>query len=398
MRKHKGRTTIRRPMGVRRVKFSNAVPAIKFIILIAGVAIGVLAMIFFGFPLIEDLVKGVDPSLRYQPKIEANFELNENFVVEKNSEASEIFIEDMDFKVNVKNEPYIDGQNIIFTTRKERKNSFQLDAVVLYHTADKTARVLPNVEKKYDNLLSPVLSGNLAVWIDSMTNGGGRIVGYDIEKEEQFVIKEYAYAMPALSISGNYLAFMQWAGDTTQRLYVYDVAKREATTVKLYETTVGNSAVDISPYDMVWAEYNKDGEGVLKRVAFGEEESKYDNYDFGKQVYEPKTNGKDIVFATSKDVISGNLMLSTDGGPPVLIAENVVNYNIGDGFVAYTKDNRIHIAYAKANKQVMLTSDITKNLLASVVGNGVCYYDVTDASVADEIVMYTTIDELTGEE
>ncbi|MEG2202018.1 MAG: hypothetical protein RRY10_00090 [Christensenellaceae bacterium] len=102
MRKHKGRTTIRRPMGVRRVKFSNAVPAIKFIVLIAGVAIGVLAMIFFGFPLIEDLVKGVDPSLRYQPKIEANFELNENFVVEKNSEASEIFIEDMDFKVNVK--------------------------------------------------------------------------------------------------------------------------------------------------------------------------------------------------------------------------------------------------------------------------------------------------------
>ena len=58
-KKHRGMSTIRRPMGVDRVRRSNVWSMWRYIILIAAAAAGVLLMIFFGFPLIEDLIKGV---------------------------------------------------------------------------------------------------------------------------------------------------------------------------------------------------------------------------------------------------------------------------------------------------------------------------------------------------
>ena len=66
-------TTVRQPMMLSRIKRSNFWARFRIILLVAGIAAGILAVIFFGFPLVEDLIKGVDPSLRYQPKVEASF-------------------------------------------------------------------------------------------------------------------------------------------------------------------------------------------------------------------------------------------------------------------------------------------------------------------------------------
>ena len=60
-------------MMLSRIKRSNFWIRFRIILLIAGIAAGVLAIIFSGFRWWEDLIKGVDPSLRYQPKVEASF-------------------------------------------------------------------------------------------------------------------------------------------------------------------------------------------------------------------------------------------------------------------------------------------------------------------------------------
>ncbi len=382
---------MRRPMVVSRVKISNAWPVVKMTILIACVSVGVLLMIFFGFPLIEDLVKGVDPALRYQSKAEADFAEAVQQEQDTSLQMEEMYLADY----TLKNDPYIAGDQIIFTTRQEKKNIVQLDAVAIYDTLTKDVRILPNVEKKYDNLLQPMMAGNIAVWVDSMTGGGGRIVGYDLSAGKQFVIKEYAYAMPELSLCGELLAFMQWAGDATQRLYVYNVKTREAVTVKLYENTAtGNSAVDLSATDLVWSEYaenNGQVSGTLKRIVWKDGAAKYENYEMKTNVFEPKTNGKDIVFATEKDILSGSLMLSTGGGEPVRIADHVLNYELGDGFVAYTKDEKVSICFTTEQNAYQLTSDITKSLLASVNQNAITYYDITDGVLTDEVVMYAHV-------
>lgn len=382
------RGSIRGPEVARSLKMAKIWAVTRMVLIIAGIVSIVLVMLNFGFPLIEDLVTGTDPRLRYEPGLQSDFT-----VLGAAEDSGEIQPQEMyltDFPV--KNEPYISGDQIIFTTRHENRQVYELDAVVVFDISDGRARILPNVEKKYDNLLGPVLSGNVAVWLDSLTDGGGRIVGYDLTTDTQFVIKDYGYAMPELSVAGDLLAFMQWAGDETQRLYVYNTRTREPVTVKLYRNNpYGNSAASISDKDLVWSEYGEGDQAVLKRIVFADGTARYENYDLHTSVFGPRTNGRDIVFTTTRDAAAGYLMLSTNGGDPVMIAQNVSNYGIGDNFIAYTKDERVFVCFTDEQNVFSLTSDISKTLLSCANGREITYYDVTDGVLADEVVMYATV-------
>lgn len=386
MRRRRG--SIRGPEIARSIKLARLWTVVRVLLIGAGITGVVLIMLFFGFPFIQDLLTGTDPSLRYVPSQQSDFTALGAAAEGGDIEPEEMFLTDYP----IKNEPYISGDQIIFTTRHGNKDVYELNAVVLFDIPSGTARMLPGVTKKYDNLLQPMLSGNIAVWLDSMTNGGGRIVGYDINTGTQFVIKDYGYAMPKLSLSGELLAFMQWAGDATQRLYVYNVRTREPATVKLYQNNpYGNSAACVSGKDLVWSEYGADGTAHLKRIVFADGTARYENYDLRTNVFEPKTNGRDIVFTTTRNAADGALMLSTNGGEPVLIAQNVSNFGIGDNFVAYTKGERVYVCFTDAQNVFSLTSDISKTLLSCANGRAITYYDVTDGVLADEVVMYATV-------
>lgn len=388
MRRGRRRGSIRGPEIAGRVRFARAWPVLRIVLIGGIVAACVLLMIQFGFPLIEDLITGTDPSLRYQPAVEADFSASGGSRSLGFADTQEMYLTEFP----IKNEPYIDADRIIFTTRYKDKSVYQLDSVVLYDIASDSAHVLENVEKKYDNLLSPVLSGNIAVWLDSMLDGGGRIVGYDLTADRQFVIKDYGYALPKLSVSGELLAFMQWAGPETQRLYVYNLRTREPATVKVYpDNPYGNSAASISDRDLVWSEYGPDGSAVLKRIVFSGDNARYENYDLRTDVFEPKTNGRDIVFTTERVTSEGSLMLSTNGGEPVMIADHATNYGIGANFVAYTKDDRVYICFTNEQNAFALTSERSKALLSSVNESWLTLYDVTDRVVTDEVVMYANV-------
>lgn len=363
---------------------------LKWILIIAGISAGVLAVIIFGFPFIEDLIKGNDPAERYKPHVEKEFALQTGKTKKDEYQINEMYLTGL----KTKNQPYIQDNRIIFTTH-DGGTGFDLNAVALYNTETEEVEILENTEKKYDNLLSPLLSGNMAVWIDSLTDGGGRIVGYDLNTKKQFLIKEYAYGMPVLSVSGDNLAFMQWAGDSLQRLYLYNLKTREAVTVKLYESTEGNSPADVSQNDLVWSEYKREQNGrlgsTLKRIVFDNGIYRYDDLNFHMNAYLPKTNGKDIAFSTSINP-GGDLMLSVGGNPPTKIADDVLNYDLGDNFLVYTKDEKIHICFTDQQRNMVLTSEISKNLLSNASGNQIVFYDVTDGVSSDEVVMYAEID------
>ena len=364
---------------------------------VAGSAI--VLFVIFGIPYFNDIASGVDPSLRYAPKVETKFNITEDREATSGAselKSEEIVIEESDY--NTKNDPFMDGGNIIFSTDTDKTNGLFLNTVVIYNTQDKTARELPNVEKKYDNILETRLSGNLAVWADSMVDGGGRICGYDISAGQMFVIKEYAYAVPELSVSGDYLSFMQVAGEDTQRLYLYNLKTRDNVTVRLYDskdTVCGN--VDVSEKDLVWSEYSAGNLAQVQRLLLNASGAEYANPDFGSSAYNPRTNGKDIVFSTNRVSQQGDLMLSVSGTTPVKIAEGAVLYDIGDDYVVYMKDQKIYVYGIDNSMQTKeLTSEATRGILASVNQNNICFYDTTDMAGTIEVVRYITLGGING--
>lgn len=385
VKRHSARFVRRRGYGG-----SHISELLKWIFLITGISASVLAMIIFGFPFIEDLIKGNDPAERYQPRVEKEFVLQTGKSKKDEYQINEMYLTGL----KIKNQPYIQDNRIIFTTH-DGSSGYDLNAVALFNTKTEEVEILENTQKKYDNLLSPLLSGNMAVWIDSLTDGGGRIIGYDLNTKKQFLIKEFAYSIPVLSLSGDNLAFMQWAGDSLQRLYLYNLKTREAVTIKLYKNTEGNSPAVISGRDLVWSEYKREQNGrltgTLKRIVFDNGVYRYDDLNFHMNVFSPKTNGKDIAFSTSLNP-GGDLMLSVGGNPPTKIAENVLNYALGDNFLVYTKDEKIHICFTDQQRNLVLTSDISKNLLSNACDNQIVFYDITDGVSNDEVVMYAQID------
>ncbi|MDY3005231.1 MAG: hypothetical protein SOR92_12260, partial [Christensenella hongkongensis] len=155
MNKHKGMTTVRRPMRLSQVKKNERLRKVRIALLIAAVAAGVLAIILFVFPLIEDLARGVDPTLRYQPKVEANFTQPDAEPTKEELKINEIYLSDRSENgqnIMMKNEPYIDGNRIIFTTQIATGAARSLDGVVIYDTQTEEATILPNVQKAFDDL------------------------------------------------------------------------------------------------------------------------------------------------------------------------------------------------------------------------------------------------------
>jgi len=366
----------------------------KIIIICACIAVGVFCFFYFLLPFLTDLSQGIDPAERYEPELTVEFETNHNDdSAYEGITVSDSYIYEIACSYSIKNDPFFDGDRIIFSTDGNVNDGVALNTVLLYDANTKEVTALPGVTKKYDNIIMTKLSGNYAVWIDCMKEGGGRICGYDIEKQKMFVIKEFGYAIPEISISGNYIAFMQVAGETTQRLYLYDLENRTNTTVKVYESkNVSCGNVSISGTDMVWSEYASDGTAVMRCLDFSDGIAEYKEYEFGDWVFEPKTNGEYIMFTNKKNSLDADLMLSSGGEAPVKIASGVLDYAIGDNFAVYSIDEKIYVvALDKALQSEAISGDVIRAKFASLNHDNLCFYDVTDGFGLIDSVRYVTI-------
>ena len=113
-------------------------------------------------------------------------------------------------------------------------------------------------------------------------------------------------------------------------------------------------------------------------------------YDWGRYVYSPKKDGNYIAFLSSATGATDNIYLSEKGDTPTLLVEDVVNYDMGDGFLAYTKGGSVYVYVFDNGKTYRLNTQISKGLLADVNGKEVCWYDVTDTKDVD-VVKYASV-------
>ena len=287
------------------------------------------------------------------------------------------------------NDPVMWGDEIVYSTRV---TSHLYDKLFIYNIANKSVAQI-EVPSKYSNIVWTQMNESFIVYVDAATSGGGRICVYDRASGAAYVVKEYTFALPQITLDGEFLAFSQQAGDDVDRLYVYNLRTRESLAAKvLIRTPAVSGSVFLDEGILTYAVAYYESDILKSRVVelnltTGEEVT----HEWGRYVYSPKRTGKYIAFSSSSTGLMDNVFLSEDGNMPVLLVEDVANYEMGEGFLAYTKESNIYIYVFSTGKTYRLNSDVSKGLLASVAGKYVCWYDVTSQGDVD-IVKYAVVD------
>lgn len=294
------------------------------------------------------------------------------------------------------NNPYVFGSQVVFTTGEATETTPVINTVAIYDMTSGQVTPVAGITKKNDSLFEPKMNDKYIVYLDCKSENGGAVCGYDIAAGTSFVMRDYYYGMPKVSLSGNYALWMQQTGDGTDKLYLYNLETKEVATLEVFiNTSFSISAAYMSNDSIIYVQPEGESQ-VLDRSSSSTNaqfsiiplvnngDAQRATYCPGIFVYDPMINGNDIVFLNGTGDENSSLMyIRKDGdkySEPLEIAKGVLNYYIGDGFVAYTKDQAVHIYYFKDGSTGTLSSSATKVMLASVNGKDVLWYDVTDAS------------------
>jgi hypothetical protein len=246
------------------------------------------------------------------------------------------------------NSPFIYGNEMVYSTGEASALNPELKNISIFDlTQNKTLPVLSNITPKYSNLFEPLMNDKWIVFLDvNATAGASRICGYNRKTNKMFSIREYYYGMPKLSLSGDYLAWMQQTAPTTDKLYICNLASNEEVCLHTYKDTPSSmSAVSICDKELVWAEIaTGDSSCVIKRLPIADGKAGQEiQLDPKLFVFDPMTNGNDIIFLDGARGPDSRLMVSIDGALPKEIDKGVLNYGIGTNFAAYTKDDAVYV-------------------------------------------------------
>jgi len=299
------------------------------------------------------------------------------------------------------NDPYVFGSEISFTTGNQLQSSPVIESVAVYDINTEQTTIIEGINKNYAFLFEPKHNDDYIIYLDCKEEYGGAVCAYDRNTGEKFVMREYLFGKPKVSLSGDYALWLQQTGRGTDRLYLYQLSTRESVEIEVFvNTKFAVSAPYMSDTAIVYVQ--PEGESALldgsrdtdvaeicviplreggdaQRILFRP----------GTYVYDPMIEGSNIVFLNSNRDHNSSLMLSTREGEgfsvPTVIADRVLNYYLGDGFVAYTKDEAVYIYYFKDGSTGRISPETSRALLSSANGKSIVWYDTTELGIANVV-------------
>ncbi len=398
-RRIRRRSSLRRGRGLRRSRMRNMAPFLKLGGLILGAAavlavlvIFVIVPMFSNKPAVTGDVSA-SPTPKPTPVISGS-------IADKAEELAS-----MPKSVN---DPYVYGGKVIFSTGENTDN---INSIAIYDMASKETTTVSGITKKNKNLFEPAMNDDYIVYLDCKDENGGDICGYDIKKGESFVIRTYITGKPRVTMAGKYALWLQrTAGVSTDKLYLYDLETKESTAIEVfYGTKFLISSAYISDKYIVFVQPEGQERILNTDSSSGAEKAQIavipvtENGDIqrtmftpGTYVYTPMINGNDIVYLTGSGDENSSLMYTRfENGTfsaPVEITKDVLNYLVGDGYVAFTKDDKINIYYFKDGSSGVLSPENTRAFLTGANGKDVLWYDITDSdSSTGDIVMHIQV-------
>jgi len=306
------------------------------------------------------------------------------------------------------NDPYVFGDEVVFSTGAPLQSQPEIDSIAVFDLTTQTTSVLPGIEKGNASLFEPKINENYAVYLDCKSEYGGKVMGYERATQEMFVMREYWFGKPKVSLVGEYALWMQQTGTATDKLYLYHLPTKESTVIEVFVNTPfsistphmsQNAIVYVQPHGesqlLDGSSASMDAEIVVMPLTQGGDINKI-LFLPGTYVYDPMMSGEFIVFLDGNADLDSNLMYCQRNGDtytiPEIITDGILNYSVGDGFVVYTKDDAVYIYYFDDGSSGRLSSETTRVMLGSANGKSVVWYDITDGFDSGvNIVQYITV-------
>ncbi len=400
IRRRRSRRLSRGRVGRRsRLRINNLMPLLK----IAGLVVlglGLIAVIIFVIiPLFGGEADKPIVEVSETPTVKATPIANDNMFEN---------VEELAIAEKSINDPYIYGNEVIYTTGDKDEIAPEINTIAIYNTETQDITYVPGIEKQHNSLFEPKINDNFIVYLDCKSEYGGAVCGYDRSSGTQFVMREYLYGKPRVTLAGNYALWMQQTASDWDKLYLYDLTTKMCTTREIFVGTPFSVSAPFLSEDYIIYVQPEGENKVLKNsssstkaelciiplVENGDMQSIY--HCPGTYVYFPMISGDDIVYIdTNRDENSRLLHIKKDGDTftePEEIAQGILNYYIGDGFVAYTKDDAIYIYYFKDGSSARISSETTRAILASANGKDIVWYDITDGfNDVPDIVMHLNV-------
>lgn len=398
MRLRKGRGS----RGVSRIHISNFGPVIKIGALVVSVAGLACLIIFLIVPMLNGQGTGgaaptpsptVSPTPTPAPIAKADMSEDSHELV---------------FKYKSVNDPYVYGNEVVFSTGNQMQSAPELTTIAIIDINTEESTEVQGITKKYTSLFEPKINEKYIVYLDCKTKDGGAVCGYDRESGKSFVMREYLFGKPKVSLVGDYALWTQQTGGQQDKLYLYHLPTRESTTIEVFDNTpFSMSAAFMSEDALIYVQPYGESQVLKGSAATNEAEivimplteggdKKAAFYRPGTHVYDPMIDGDDIVFLDGNRDDTCNLLHSKKSGDtystPKVIEQGVLNYKVGDGYVAYTKDEGVFIYYFKDGSKGRLSSDSTKAMLWSANGKNVIWYDISDGlDAAANVVLHIKV-------
>ena len=288
------------------------------------------------------------------------------------------------------NDPYINASEVVFSTGSAE----DIDAIAVYNIETETTTTVETIVKNNDNLFEPKINDSFIIYLDCKNEYGGAVCGYDRNADEAFVMRDYKYGKPKVTLRGDYALWIQQTSISTDRLYLYHLPTKECVEIETFvNTPFSVNAAHMSEQALVFVQPYGESQVLDRSSASMDAEicviPLEDGGDLNRILFLPEMYAFDpmivgneyIVFLDDTGDETSSLMLCTKSGDtytsPQAIAQGILNYDVGDGYVVYTKDEGIYIYYFADGSSGMLSSDTTRAILASANGKDVVWYDVT---------------------
>lgn len=295
-------------------------------------------------------------------------------------------------------DPYYFNNSIVFTAGEVVEGSTRMTTLFMHDTATEEVSKL-NIPLENDHFMFPAINDSYLVYLDARANGGGNIIVYSIEDGE-FVnprlVKEVYTGHPQIFLWDNYIAWTERTGTYMDKLFLCDLDTLESVTVQMFELPYyGTSLPHLKNSTLVWADVDsEDTSGqITSRISILDILSGTNSQlSFDMYVHDPKTDGEHIAWMDGNHGPDTRLYLARIDQPdasPTLVAEGIVDFFIGDGYLAYSKEETIWVYLFSEKRSFEITRDIEQAQLLGANDDVVMWMDVTSRD--RDVIKYARI-------